>query len=418
MSIRTHETCDESGMVRKVWLVDYVDHHGMLRQKLFDSFCPALSFDRAARDSSDRKARPRCTVREAGERWIHRCVAEGLQGPTVRSYETYLNAHILPFFAEMDVAAVSRNDMKAFEIGLHQRGCSAARVYRVTISLCAIIADAAERGHAAPGLAVELRRACRRPRLRPRNPICAGVDIPTPDELRRILQHGSVRERLLIQTAAYAGLTPRELLGLTWRDVDLEQKFIEVRQRVNRDLSFGPLKCPAWRRVPLAARLVCAFREWKLYCPETVAELVFPARNGKGTTLSQANRQFQKAQLEAGVTRDQAAQPAPAANRGAPRCMGGVAKYRLVSLRYFFAAWCATSPRNGGLGLSPSVVKHLLGLSTFETLMRTFGHFFNEDLSPDDLDAFDRSVHHPTDPLQPPSAQVSPSSKGTPDESA
>ena len=60
----------------------------------------------------------------------------------------------------------------------------------------------------------------------------SGPDIPTPDEIRKIIHATTGKRRPLLLTAIFTGLRGSELRGLRWQDVDLNKGELHVRQRV------------------------------------------------------------------------------------------------------------------------------------------------------------------------------------------
>ena len=133
-----------------------------------------------------------------------------------------------------------------------------------------------------------------------------GVDIPTPDEIKRIIQAAEGRWRPLLLTAIFTGLRASELRGLRWEDVDLNKGELHVRQRADRFNDIGSPKTAAGERtVPLPPMVVNTLREWKLKCPKKDGKLwlVFP--NGEGNVEWHTNlvlRGLQPTLIKAGVT--------------------------------------------------------------------------------------------------------------------
>lgn len=97
----------------------------------------------------------------------------------------------------------------------------------------------------------------------------AGLDIPTPGEVKRLIDAAPNSElRALLLTAALTGLRASELRGLRWSDVDLKACEIHVRQRADRYRAIGNPKSAASRRsIPLAPEVLTALKTWKLACP-------------------------------------------------------------------------------------------------------------------------------------------------------
>src|SRR5205823_12393315 len=123
-------------------------------------------------------------------------------------------------------------------------------------SLGAILANAMSAGTAARNVVREQSRETRRRnRLDKRHEkrLEVGVDIPTKDEIRAMLNHAQGWARPLIVTATFTGLRASELRGLRWADLDLDGAELTVRQRADRWGQIGSPKSDAGKRVvPLA----------------------------------------------------------------------------------------------------------------------------------------------------------------------
>jgi integrase len=185
-------------------------------------------------------------------------------------------------------------------------------------------------------------------------------DIPTPDEIKRIIHAVKGRWRPLLLTAIFTGLRASELRGLRWEDVDLDKNKSElhIRQRADRFNNIGAPKTAAGERtVPLPPMVANTLREWKLQCPRKDGKLwlVFP--NGEGNVEWHTNlvlRCLQPTLIRAGVT-----DPA------------GEAKYTgMHALRHFYASWCAS------IGLTTKDVQTRMGHSNIAVTMDTYTHIF------------------------------------------
>lgn len=77
--------------------------------------------------------------------------------------------------------------------------------------------------------------------------------------------------------AVYTGMRAGELAGLRWSDVDLTRRSILVRRSYD-----GRTKTRAFRRhVPVVDALFPVLKAWRLRCPVTEDNLVFPNRAGR-----------------------------------------------------------------------------------------------------------------------------------------
>jgi len=112
-------------------------------------------------------------------------------------------------------------------------------------------------------------------------PMRAGVDFPTRSELNTLIDKAEGRWRPFVITAIFTGLRMSELRGLPWRDVDLDQGVIHVRQRADQWCRIAAPKSKAGKRdIPLTPLVINALRQWRLACPPNGLNLVFPTRQG------------------------------------------------------------------------------------------------------------------------------------------
>jgi integrase len=90
----------------------------------------------------------------------------------------------------------------------------------------------------------------------------------TPEECQRFLAVSrESRYHPLLATAIYTGLRQGELLGMRWRDVDLDAEVLVVQQTLEKagaEPVFGTPKTAKSRRaVPLSPELVLLLRQWR-----------------------------------------------------------------------------------------------------------------------------------------------------------
>lgn len=197
-----------------------------------------------------------------------------------------------------------------------------------------------------------------------------GVDIPTKEEVRALIEAAGGSFRPFLITAIFSGLRSSELRGLAWSSVDLGKGELEVRQRADKYQTIGLPKSDAGHRtIPLPPIVINTLREWKLACPKGDADLVFP--NGAGNIEYHANiikRGYHPVQLSASVTTD---------GKGKDGEPVTLPKYSgLHALRHWFASWCINRKADGGLELSAKQVQERLGHSSITVTYDTYGHLF------------------------------------------
>jgi len=417
MSVRKRRWETSKGEEREAWLVSYTDGQGsrcfatFAKKKDADDFHATVRVDvkRGTHVSPSKSI----TLREAGEQWLAKCDADGLERTTRDSYAQHLTHHIYPYLGAVKLSALTvaavrdwqdklrRGDPAPGDAGArkpkHVTGPrSADMVKRCTSDLGALIADAQERGRVATNVVRSLKASRKRGKerqqeRRQKGRLEIGKDIPTRDEVNAILQSAEGRWRPLLMVAALCGLRASELRGLRWNDVDLKKGEIHVRQRADRFGRIGSPKSGAGTRtVPIIGeRTLKELTEWKLKCPqrdtgrkdangEAIKERHFVFPNGRGNVEALNNilrRGFRPTLIRAKVSVHAANEQGPIYDDRGRRVMA--AKYGgLHALRHFFASWCINRRVDGGLELPPKTVQTRLGHSSIQMTFDRYGHLF------------------------------------------
>jgi integrase len=379
MSVRKRRWTS-AGVDREAWICDYVDAQGKRRLKTFGRKKEADEFEKRAGvevlDGVHVADSASITVEEAGKAWLRHSEANRLERTTVKQYRTHVDLHIVPFLGTKRLTELSVPSVRAFEDRLRTEGRSPPMIRKVLVSLGSLLADAQENGTVSRNVVRELRvrRRSKEERQvgRHKAKIQAGVDMPTPAEVRAIIAALQPRWRPVILTAIFSGLRASELRGLRWSDVDLAEKRLTVRQRADAYREIGSPKSKAGQRtVPLPPIVVNMLKEWKLACPPNELDLVFPTKAGGIESHAAILRQgYMAAQVAAGI----------AVDRGKVNGDGEPvleAKYAgLHSLRHFYASWLINRKADGGLELPAKMVQERLGHSSIVMTMDVYGHLF------------------------------------------
>ena len=272
-----------SGLIR--WQAGYVDGAGERRFKMFNRKADAeawlVEIRHDVKHGLHTPGSVSPTMKEAAALWIKRCNEKGLEPMTVKGYEEHVNLHIVPFIGAKKASEMTVPAINAFADQLREAGRSAEMIKRVVRSVGSIFKELRRRGLAttAPTSGIELDL----PERDDPRPV-----IPTKAELQAVIAGAVDRWRPLILVAIFCGLRASELRGLSWANVDLDGKQINLTQRADASHRIGKLKSKAaYRSIPCPPLVVNALREWKLKCPKGDLGLVFP--NGLGKVESHSN---------------------------------------------------------------------------------------------------------------------------------
>jgi integrase len=357
MSVRKRTWTTRKGERKEAWIVDYTDQDGdrhietFSRKKDADAFHATVKVDVSKGEHiAPSKSE---TIAEAADRWLKRVEADGRERGTLAQYRQHLVIHILPRLGSTKVGNLTAGEIEAFRNEL-VANLSRPMARKVLTSLKSVL-KIAKRSQIAAGISIGRDKRKRKLEI--------GVDIPSPDEIRRLLKAAAstdIRPRTLLIVAIFTGLRASELRGLRWRDVDFRHNEIHVRQRADRYCAIGAPKSESGTRtVDFDARVATALKEWKLRCPKGEIDLVFPTSTGRVEHHRSMLTSLDPILLAAGVV----------GKDGRP-------KYGLHAFRHFFASWCLNRRADGGRELPAKNVQELLGHSTIAITMDVYGHLF------------------------------------------
>jgi integrase len=293
-------------------------------------------------------------VRAAGEAWIKRGQADGLERSTLDQRRQHLDLHIVPLLGEG--TKLSKIDVEAFrDVLLTTR--SRAMAKKVMTSLKAILRQA-KMAHLATDTAGIKAGGRHRKRLE------VGVDIPQVPEVKALLDAADTKSRALVCLAAFGGLRASEIRGLAWSRLNLDKAQVEVAERADKWGLLGSPKSEAAKRtITLNATTVQALRAWKLAQPPLAVEgpdgskikrpraLVFGTATDKPDLLGNLQRRvLAPLQVKAGAT----------------------SRYSFHGLRHFaISSWLKTC--NGDF----KAVQIRAGHATLALTLDTYGHLLD-----------------------------------------
>ena len=373
MSVRKREWVTGKGERREAWIVDYADATGSRHLRTFakkkdaDAYHDSVRVD--VRKGLHTPPSKSPTVSEAADLWISRVEADGAERTTIRQYRQHATLHINPRIGSAKIANLSSGHVEVFRDQL-LKDLSRPMARKVLTSFRSLL-KVSKASHVAVDVSIAKSKRAERK-------LEVGVDIPTPGEIKRLVEAATAaRLRALVLTAALTGLRASELRGLRWRDVDLKDAELHVRQRADRFNVIGsPKSASSARSIPLGPAVIAALKTWRLACPKGELDLVLPS--GKHAVVMHHKnlaRQFEALVKAANLT-DKKENP----------------RYGLHSLRHYFASWCINPRDRGGRGLTAKVVQELMGHSTITLTMDRYGHLFPRGDDREELAAAERAL--------------------------
>jgi integrase len=107
------------------------------------------------------------------------------------------------------------------------------------------------------------------------------IRILTPTEINKLLKVVSDHKfRTLFMLAIFSGARQGELLGLKWSDVDWENRQIHIQRTFNKQSWYDTKTETSNRRIDIGPIMMTELKKWKLACPVSDLDLIFPNKAG------------------------------------------------------------------------------------------------------------------------------------------
>jgi integrase len=231
MSVRKRKWKTSLGVEREAWVVDYTDQNGKRLLKTFEKKKDADAFSASSRieviEGTHVADSASVTVQEAGQVWLNGLELSDppLERTSLDQYRQHLKLHIEPFLGRTKLSKLNVPTVRGFADRLRDEGRSGTMVRYIVRTLGSLLSDCQERGLIVRNPVREMRdrRKGRKRKAdgqdRRGRKLEVGVDIPTPKEIKLIIQAATEKCRSLLLTAVFTGLRASELRGLRWQDM-------------------------------------------------------------------------------------------------------------------------------------------------------------------------------------------------------
>src|SRR4051794_21626631 len=182
-------TWESGGETKTAWVADYFDQKRKRHIKTFPTRKEADAWLVKTRGEVQKGTHTpessSCTVTEAAELWLKKCQLEGLERTTIDGYRGNVELHIIPLIGHEKLAKLTTVRVKTFSNDLRDvRKLSNTMARKVLVSFKSILKEAHELGLVAQNVATPVNiKVDKRSKPKPQ----IGIDIPTKDEVRRIL---------------------------------------------------------------------------------------------------------------------------------------------------------------------------------------------------------------------------------------
>ncbi len=290
---------------RSRWVIDFYDTRGKRRWVTMPKGTTKKKAHDKLREVEDQLKRgiyipdrriP--TFKEVAEDWIE-YKKINLRDSTWSVYEGHTRNH----FHDLDPIKNNRittAKIEKFIVDRQTEGMNINTLRKILVTLNQIMAYAVRHGY----IDYNPVRDAERPRGQGQEEK-PSIRVLTPDEIHFLLQaENNQKFKTMFMLAIMSGLRQGELLGLKWSDVDWPNNQIQIQRTFNNQSWYKPKSKASARKINLGPSMMRELKKWRLACPPSELNLVFP--NGAGGPINHnnmVNRHFEPALKKAGIER-------------------------------------------------------------------------------------------------------------------
>lgn len=237
------------------------------------------------------------TFAEVAERWFQGMA--DLRPSHVVDLRSRLDKHLLPILGPKRMDAISVALLEKLRDDLRASGYASATVNRILQIAAAVFRVAIKHGQCVTNPLDRVDRARKatqeiKPGSEGSGDVISPDSVLSPAGVRRLLDAAEPGfDRTLYLTAFVTGAREGELFALRWTDLELPKEGpgqIYIRRSLSwahpkgepaRPRFFPPKTRAGLRVIAIPPDLAAALKRWKLQCPPSPDELVFPRRDGQ-----------------------------------------------------------------------------------------------------------------------------------------
>lgn len=279
------------------------------------------------------------TFREYSKIWFESHVKANVK-ETVHDDYAYTIARLLKHFGDAPLQNITGAHIQAF-IAKRMKEIQVSSVQHEVIILKEMLKHAYQWGYTKrnPGEFIKNPRVTKKK-----------VSILDLSEVNKLIDNVHEHYHVAVLTASLTGLRANELWGLTWNDIDLNNNIIHVRHSLFKGKLYEPKTETSRRNVDISSSFALEFKKWKLQCPASELNLVFPSRRGLPVNHGKFVRNYFKPAL----------------------VKAGLESVKWHSLRHTNASIRIKSEQNA------KYLSSQLGHSSIQITYDLYGHLFND----------------------------------------
>ena len=303
------------------------------------------------------KELPKVTFKQFTEIWFRDYAEISLKPSTQKLFKDTLERLLLPAFSDTQMSDITTGHLQAY-VSARAKTVKPNTVRNELTVIKLIFKHANRWGYVKhnPTLNIE------RPKIEKPE-----IEILSPEEFETFLEKAEKPYNVAFLTAFLTGLRAGELWGLQWGDIDWNSRQIHVKRSLWNHQLQKPKTKHSTRKIDLTERLIKELKVWKLACPISEYDLVFPSPEGYASMHTNVMKRFF----------------CPALRRA------GLRHVSFHSMRHSNASFRIRAGQN------IKYIQSQLGHASINMTMDVYGHLFNDvDFSRRQVDLLE-SVRNP-----------------------
>lgn len=281
---------NKDGKKTTCWFIDFIDSSGeRVRASGFSTKVEAEAemyrLINAPKNNNSRQENENLTLVEACNVYIELHAEIHCKKTTFDGYKAYLRNHVKPFFKNSKIRDITKIRVEQFIKTKIDSGLSNASVNHLIAFLKAVFQKMFD------DEVIETNPLSKVKKLRVTHKNFEILDCQEVEKLLSTAKKYYPDYYPLLFTAIFTGLRQGELFALRWDKIDWANNRIVVDANYTKRHLTTP-KSNKNRNVDMSKELAKTLREWKLKCPYSDKELVFPNKEGCYLDPSNMHKRF------------------------------------------------------------------------------------------------------------------------------
>lgn len=198
-----------------------------------------------------------------------------VRGSTWKMYRSHLQYHF-DMVNELKISRITVATVEKFITDRREKGVSLSMLRKVLITFGQVMKYAVRHKYIDHNPVTEAERPKDQGEEKPQV-IC----VLKPTEINALLDAAEEEKyKTLLMLAVMSGARQGELFGLKWSDVLWETSQIYIQRTYNSGAWYRPKSKNSIRKIDLGPTMIKQLKKWKIACPPTKLNLVFPSESG------------------------------------------------------------------------------------------------------------------------------------------